>query len=179
LQSGLAGHISTPTLSFGPVLNYSGLDDIPGSKGNYWIPPDTMGAVGITRTLDILNNNNRVQSQSDGATIGAVTMEDFWSASGGAGFFDPSSFHDPYNNCFIVVAVSNSMSTTSSIEIGISNSGDPWSTFTHKCLPACSVSHACGAGITDWYTDYPAVGFNKNWIAISVNMLANSNNSLQ
>jgi hypothetical protein len=162
--------------SVGPTLNYVGLDDIAGG-GFHYIPPDTMGAVGITRTLDTLNNDYRVQTKSNGAIVSTVSMSSFWASTGGSGFFDPSTLYDPYNNRFIVVAVSDSASSSSSIEVGLSTTSDPNGSYTLFRFPACSVSDPCGAGTTDWWADFPAVGFNKNWVAVSVNMFSTASGS--
>lgn len=159
--------------SIGPSFSYQGLDDI-SAGGFYYVPPDTMGAVGLTRTLDTLNNNYRVQEKYTGVVVSTVTMNNFWASTGGTKLFDPKTLYDPYNDRFIVAAVSNSASIASSIEFGISSGSDPNGAFTLYRIPACTVSFPCGAGITDWWADYPAMGFNQNWVVISVNMFPNA-----
>ncbi|MDO8672156.1 MAG: hypothetical protein Q7O66_12120, partial [Dehalococcoidia bacterium] len=159
--------------SSAPSLSYQGLDDIAGEGGSYYIPPDTMGAVGISRIIDTLNNNYRVQTKSTGATVNTVSIASFWAGTGAYRPFDPVTLYDPYNNRFIVIAVSNSYSTTSSIEVGVSTGSDPNGTYNLFRYQICSAV-SCGSGGTDWWADYPAVGFNKNWVAISVNMFGTS-----
>lgn len=154
----------------GPSLDYMGLDDI----APLFVPPDTMGAVGLARVFDTLNNNYRVQDKSTGATINTLSMNSFWTSTGATGSFDPKTFYDPYTNRFIVVAVSDSASTASAILVGVSVGSDPNGSYFLFKIPACGASFPCGAGVTDWWADYPAVGFNKNWIAVAVNMFPNA-----
>jgi hypothetical protein len=163
--------------SLAPSLSYQALSNIPGRSGFSFIPPDTMGAVGITRNFVTLNNDYRVQTKSTGATVSTVTMESFWASTTATLLFDPVTLYDPYNNRFIVVATSNPESATSSIVVGVSQTSDPNGTYVLARFLACSVAAPCGAGITDWWADYPTVGFNKNWVAIGVNMFPNAGGS--
>ncbi len=160
----------TPSVpSPSPSISYQGLDDIAKvGTGTFNIPPDTMGAVGPDRVLDTLNNNYRVQDKATGATISTTNFNTFWAGTGATGLFDPVTRYDPYNNRFIVVGASNSTSATSSIVVGVSTGTDPNGTYNLFRFQICSVV-PCGAGADNW-ADYPTVGFNKNWVAISVNM---------
>ena len=162
-----------------PASNYMGQDDIAAvGTGTYMIPPDTDGAVGLDRVFATLNNNYRIQNKATGATISTVSMNSFWSGTGATGLFDPKTLYDPYNNRWIVAGASNSASATSSIVVGVSNSSDPsgtWSLFRYQICATV----ACGAGGTDWWADYPTIGFNKNWVAISVNMFSTSAGTFQ
>jgi hypothetical protein len=161
-----------------PDSSFLGLDDIPHvGTGTSSIPPDTEGAVGLTRVLTSLNNNYRVLDKATGATVNTVSIGTFWSAvSGVSGPFDPKTIYDPFNDRFIVSAVSNAQSSTSKILIGISNTSDPNGTWTLHGFAACPGASPCGTG-TEWWADYPGVGFNLNWAAVSVNMFTNSSNA--
>ena len=50
--------------------------------GYFVIPPDTMGAVGLTKVMVTLNNNYRVQDKTTGAALSTVSMDTFWAAAG-------------------------------------------------------------------------------------------------
>jgi len=156
-----------------PLKSYQGLDDIP-ADGFSKIPPDTHGAVGLDRVFTTLNNHYRVLDKATGSTINTVSINTFWASTGASGPFDPKTLYDPYNNRFIVTAVSNAASSTSSILIGISATSDPNGTWTLFRLQPCAI-FPCGAG-TDWWADFPSIGFNKNWVAVSVNMFGNADN---
>jgi hypothetical protein len=83
-----------------------------------------MGAVGITRTFVTLNNDYRVQTKSSGATVSTVSMSSFWRLRAGQArsIQRRSTIH---NDRFIVVAVSDAASNTSSVEFGVSTGPDP------------------------------------------------------
>jgi hypothetical protein len=135
------------------------------------VPPDTDGAVGQDKLMVTLNNNYVIEQKSDGAVLGAVSMPSFWAAAGAAQPFDPKTLYDPYNNRWIVSAVSEPESAGSSILFGISDSSDPsggWHLYRADV----------DSSDTMW-ADYPAVGFNKNWVAIHVNMFTNSGDAYQ
>ena len=161
-----------------PASSFLGLDDIPQVGTSIsTIPPDTEGTVGPTRVVTTLNNNYRVLDKSTGAIINTVSIGTFWSAVAGVSNpFDPKSVYDPYNNRFIVSAVSNAQSTTSKILIGISSTSDPNGTWTLHGFAACPAASPCGTG-TEWWADYPELGFNMNWAAVSVNMFTNATNT--
>ncbi len=152
-----------------PAVSYIGLDDIAAvGSGFSYIPPDTDGAVGPTRIMNSLNNNYRVLDKATGATISTVSMATFWAGTGATGPFDPKTLYDPYNGRFIVAGVSNAASAASSVLIGLSATSDPNGAWTLYRYQICSTA-ACGAG-TDWWADFPCIGFNKNWVAVTVNM---------
>lgn len=154
-----------------PSLSFAGMDDIikEGSAGYIVIPPDTDGAVGLTKVLVAVNNNYRIQDKATGTTLSTVSIDTFWSATGGSGFFDPRTLYDPINNRWIVCVLSDSFSANSAIEVGVSLTSDPagsWYLFKVKA----------DSGSTNW-ADFPEIGFNKNWVGINVNMFTTSGGS--
>ena len=133
------------------------------------IPPDTDGAVGRDKLMVTLNNNYVIEQKSDGAVLSTVSMPTFWGPAGALQPFDPKTLYDPYNDRWIVSAVTDPESGSSSILFGISDSSDPsgaWHLYRVDADPAD----------TAW-ADYPSIGFNKNWVAIHVNMFTNSGNT--
>ena len=133
------------------------------------IPPDTDGAVGQDKLMVTLNNNYVIEQKSDGAVLGAVSMPTFWAPTGAIQPFDPKTLYDQYNNRWIVSAVSDPQSASSAILFGISESSDPSGAWHLYRVDVDETDTA--------WADYPAIGFNKNWIAIHVNMFTNSANS--
>jgi hypothetical protein len=136
----------------------------------FTIPPDTMGAVGLDKVFVNTNQNYRVEDKTTGAPLSTVSMDTFWSSSGGSGFFDPRITFDPYNQRWILVADSNSSAANSSVEIAVSQTADPQGTynvyrFTVGCAPL-----SLGCSTSGEWADFPMLGFNKNWIAVSMNM---------
>ena len=147
------------------VLNYEGAtDEAQVGSGFYSIPPDTYGAVGLDKVFTQLNNNYRILNKTTGAEISKVSIETFWDALGADGdnVFDPRVTYDPYNNRWIVAAASNGGSAASRILLGISQTHDPTGNYDLYSIDP-------DTGTTDW-ADFPMLGFNKNWVALAVNM---------
>jgi hypothetical protein len=140
------------------------------------IPPDTTGAVGRDKIMTTLNNNWVVQDKTTGAELSGVSMETFWAGTTATGSFDPRVLYDPYNDRWIVSGVSNAQTAGSSILIGISDTSDPEGTFTLFRFEADDFTGG-GNTIDNEWADFPMVGFNKNWVAVGVNMFNNTNNA--
>jgi len=152
-----------------PSASFAGLDDIPKVGLNtIVIPPDTDGAVGLTKVMVDLNNNYRIQDKATGAALGTVSIDTFWAASGGSGFFDPKALYDPINDRWIIIVLSGGGSANSSINIGVSQTSDPSGSYYIFRVDADSTN-------TNW-ADFPTIGFNQNWVAVNVNMFTISNN---
>lgn len=156
----------------GPAQNFQGAVDEAvggGPSGTFTIPPDTTGAVGLDKVMTMINNNVVIQDKTTGAQLSLVGLTAFWSSTGATGVFDPRVLYDPYNNRWIVAAVSNAQTANSSVLFGVSNSPDPQGTFTLfrvvvGCAPGSPGCNAAGG-----WADFPMLGFNKNWVAIGWN----------
>jgi len=138
--------------------------------GTFTIPPDTNGAVGLDKVFTNTNQNYRIHNKTTGAALSTVSSDTFWTSSGGSGFFDPQIQYDPYNDRWILAIVSNAQTANSSIEVAVSQTSDPQgSYFLFRFIVGCAGGTAgCNAG-GEW-ADFPMLGFNKNWVAVSVNM---------
>lgn len=146
-----------------PSANFIGMTDIPkAGTSTIVIPPDTTGAVGLTQIFATVNNNYVVQDKTTGALSAPVSMDTFWTGIGATGVFDPRTLYDPFNDRWIVSAVSDSLSANSSILVGVSQTGNPGGTYFTFRVDADSTN-------VNW-ADFPCMGFNKNWVAINVNM---------
>ncbi len=149
-----------------PTTNFMGLDDVPMVDSSYIvIPPDVGGAVGLTKILTGLNNNYRILDKATGAVLSTVGTATFWAAATGGAHLneltDPRTLYDPYNNRWIV-----EMQTVTTgaglLLVGVSQTSDPSGTWF-------LYSFATGATL-----DFPVVGFNKNWISVSINRYSNT-----
>lgn len=152
----------------GPVLNYQAAPDEAvggGTSGSYTIPPDTYGAVGLDKVMITVNNNYKILNKNTGAQLSLVGMNSFWSALGAdaTSTFDPRTVYDPYNNRWIVSAVAQGSSVNSRLLFGISQTHDPEGNYTLFAFDP-------DPSATTVWADYPTMGFNKNWVAISLNM---------
>src|SRR5204863_4865606 len=156
-----------------PNVSFIGLDDIPMADSMFQIiPPDVNGAVGPTRIIQNLNNNVRILNKSNGAVLSTVGVNTFWAPSGASGnnYTDPRATYDPYNNRFIAIMQGDlDQATHNSLVIGLSDTGDPsgtWHEFRFNLFE----------NSTFQFADFPTLGFNKNWITISINMFNSSFN---
>jgi hypothetical protein len=127
------------------------------------IPPDTQGAVGPNHLMVALNNGVRIQNRS-GTEISQVTLATFWNSTGASGVFDPKLRYDPFADRWIFCAVSDRRSAASSVLMGVSQTSDPTGNWFLYKVDADDTD-------VNW-ADYPTPGFNKDWIAVAVNMFA-------
>ena len=127
-------------------------------------PPDTNGAVGLTKLMSTLNSNFVIQRKSDGKVLSRVSMTSFWRPTGAHKPFDPRVLYDPYSDRWLVAAGDDPTLPSSKILYGISDTGDPegsWHLFAIDADPA-NVDFA----------DFPTLGFNQSTVAIGINMFA-------
>ncbi len=139
-----------PAISFQAILD-----------NNTLIPPDTQGAVGPNHVMTTLNSQVRVQDRR-GTNISTVSLNNFWKAVGNPDVFDPHLEYDSFNDRWIFSAAANGMTDKSSVLLAVSQNGDPtgnWYLFRVDADPS-------NVG----WADYDTLGFNKDWIVVSVNM---------
>ncbi|MBA3241063.1 MAG: hypothetical protein H0T60_07525, partial [Acidobacteria bacterium] len=153
----------------GPASSFQAQPDIPkfdGPQAGFsFIPPDTHGAVGLDKLFVTLNNVYTVQNKLTGAPLSTVSTDTFWNAGSatprGTGYFDPKTTYDPFNNRFIATILSNGVSANSRMHVAVSQTSDPQGSW----FIATFVVGSAGRG-----ADFPTLGFNKNWITISLNI---------
>ncbi len=141
-----------------PTLTFQALTDNNGS-----IPPDVNGAVGPNHVMTTLNTQVAIRNKT-GTLIGSlVSLDNFF--GGGNRVFDPKILYDPYNSRWIFTACANAELATSSLLVAVSATNDPTGTWY-------KYTYDVDATDTYWF-DYPSIGFNKDWVAISGNMFPN------
>ncbi len=158
-----------------PTQSFIGLDDIPMVDSSFIvIPPDVNGAVGPAHIFQNLNNNVRILDKSDGSVVSTVGVNTFWAATGASpnNYTDPRTVYDPYNGRFIAIMQGDlDNSTGNSLVIGLSDTDDPAGSWhLYRTILFLNGSSAL--------YDFPTLGFNKNWITVSINRF-NSGGALQ
>jgi subtilisin-like proprotein convertase family protein len=157
---GITPQIASPALA----SSFKALED-----SNTSIPPDTHGAVGPSHLMVVLNTQIRIQTRT-GAALSTVSLDSFFSAVPGPwafgtpNTFDPQVFYDPFNNRWMFAVTADGDEATSAILLAVSQTSDPTGDWKIYKVDV----HSTGA---EW-ADYPRMGFNKNWIVITVNMFA-------
>ena len=134
------------------------------------IPPDTEGAVGPFHVMTMLNAAVRVQSRT-GDTISTIGLGTFWSPTGSSGTFDPRLLYDQDAGRWIATSVAARRTAAAAILFAISDSYDPTGTWTYYRFDADPAD-------SNW-ADFPDIGFNKIWYALTTNMFSISNDSFK
>src|SRR6266853_501532 len=150
-------------LSPAPASSFQALSD-----NNLAVPPDTPGTVGPSHLMTVLNTQVRIQDRT-GALLSTVSMNSFWASVGNPSAFDPKILYDPYGGRWIFAAAANGSSTASAVLIGVSQTNDPTGVWNLFSVDADATN-------TTW-ADYTSVGFNKDWIAVNMNMFTVANSS--
>ncbi len=139
-----------------PDNDFLGLDD----SGNS-IPPDVHGAAGPEHLMVTLNTQVRIQDRQ-GSELATMTLGSFWTSLPGGGTFDPKVIYDNFEDRWIFVTCAGSEPGASRLYIGVTETSDPtgnWFLYSYLADEQAVV----------WF-DYPSLGYNKNWIAVSGNM---------
>lgn len=160
---------SAPGLPSAPAL-CTGFQAVPMSTNI--IPPDTHGSVGPGHLLTTLNTQVRIQLKN-GATVSTVSLLAFWQTAFPTlnDVFDPRSIYDATIGRFIFIAAAQRQSAASSMLLAVSQSSDPtgnWNMYQYDG----------DAGNLKW-VDYPMIGVSAQWITVTANMFANSNDQFQ
>jgi uncharacterized repeat protein (TIGR01451 family) len=125
-------------------------------------PPDTDGAVGPNHLVIALNSQLRVQDRS-GGTILTTSLNTFFGAlAQPLGAFDPHIVYDKFNDRWIIAAVANQAKAQSRVLVGVTATGDPTGMWILRSIVADPTG-------VNW-ADYPLLGFNKNWVVVTVDM---------
>jgi hypothetical protein len=139
------------------------------------IPPDTMGAIGPSHFVELINGRYSVYSKTTGAEVQTSTLNNFWInaglTSGVSLSFDPRVIYDHASSRWFACAVDNRQTAASNLQLAVSNSSDPtagWKAF----------SIDADAGNTTW-ADFPTLGVDATGVFVAMNMFTNSGNFLQ
>ncbi len=85
--------------------------------------------------------------------------------------FDPKALFDPFAERWMFTAMGDAKSSASSLLIAVSQTSDPTGSWNLWQIDA-------DASNSDW-ANYPSMGFNKDWIAVNLNMFVISDNAFQ
>jgi len=153
-QSSLLVPFSAP-ISPAPSQSFAAVSD-----NHLRIPPSAQGAVSPNYLVVTVNGTFVVQNRT-GGLLQTVLMDNFWAPVGGVtGAVNARVAYDPYNSRFIITAEANGNTSSSALLIGVSTSSNPtstWNLFKVNSDPG-------------YWANFPSLGFNANWIAVSMNM---------
>ncbi len=153
-----------------PCINYEGLNRFVSNSGSFTFPPDVASAVGHDHIFEVLNDRMRIQDKAGNILFEQLQQETaansgFWSAVDNTALFDPKIIYDPYRNRWIYVILTDARTADSAILIAVSQTPDPTGGWSFWRIDS-------DADNNQWF-DYPSIGFNNKWLAITGNMFTN------
>lgn len=157
--------------SFAPnaLTNFEGLND----NGTF-IPPDTMGAIGVDQIVVIHNTEIRTLTKAGAEIAGSrQSLNAFWNAlvnpdfaGGGLNFaYDPKVYFDKASGAagrFYVVTLGNPRDAGNRMMLAVSKSSNPsdgWFAW-NQTYPLT------GDAVPKWF-DYPGVGISSQWFVVT------------
>jgi len=120
-------------------------------------PPDTMGAVGPRHLVTMLNSQVRIQDKG-GGIISTVSLEDFWAPVVVGILFDPMVVYDVLSGRWIAI-----VSDGDPVLMAVSADDDPTGSWSFYAIDVSAANTA--------FADFPKLGVNATWIAITANMI--------
>lgn len=151
-----------------PSVSFQGLGDT-----GTGFPADTQGAVGPEHIMTMLNTQVRVQDRVGNTNL-TKSLFSWWTNAGTfSRVFDPRVTFDPYKGRWIATAcadggVNPTLVPSSALLFAVSQGSDPTGGWYYRKIDG-------DANDIKW-VDFPSLGFNTNWIAVSVNMTTNKTN---
>lgn len=158
-------------LSFEPAAPplRSSFEGINQEVGEGFFPPDTQVAAGPGNIVQATNGAIRLATKTN-SILQTVNWNTFF-AKPGAFLFDPRVFFDPSSHRFLVVVLEfKSNPQTSLIRLAVSQSENPASLTQGWCR------YSMGGKSQGTWSDYPSLGINEKWLAISTNQFRFSDN---
>lgn len=150
-----------PSAAATAIPNFSGFQ---GLADNFTaIPPDTEGAVGPRHVVTKLNTQVMIHSRGGFARENfPITLNAFWSPLGKfSDTFDPRIYYDSSADRWIACAAVNGEVASSALLVATTQTGDPGGTWNYFKVDV---------GSSNRWGDFPALGFNANWVVVSMNL---------
>jgi hypothetical protein len=154
---------AAPVFNAGSVrIGFEGISqyDAAGFARNF-IPPDTMGAVGKTQFLSVLNGGVGVFDKATGASLAKISDVAFWAKAGLIGTSgDPRVMYNAQANRWIVAAFG---ANPKDLQIAVSDTHDAlggWKAVTFEGF---------GSGFFSPVADYPTLALDTNAVYIGTN----------
>ena len=129
-----------------------------------FFPPDTMGAVGPTAFVELLNGQYSVYDKNSGARLETSTLNQFWNNAGVSPTrfaFDPRVVYDPFSERYLALSVDNS-SEPNNFLLAASKTSDPTQGWSGVAISSDPTKQR--------WADYPTLGFNRDGVYLSANM---------
>jgi hypothetical protein len=126
-------------------------------------PPDTTGAIGPARFVQLVNRRFGIYDRSNGQLIDSGTLNDLAGLGTGPNSFDPQVIWDATTSRFYYVMDSVFSSTDNKLSFGFSKTGSPSNGTTDWCHYTYTPADPTR------FPDYPKLGDSQDFIIIGVN----------
>lgn len=143
------------TRAYWPAIGYTG-----------WIPPDPDLAVGPNNVVAVVNASIGFFSKT-GTNTFLQASTTFFSGLGATSFqFDPKCFYDRVHDRFVISFVEQQDNpNVSKLLVAVSDDGNPTGTWYRY-----RIESMLNVGGTNYWLDYPGLGYNKDAIVVCGNM---------
>jgi len=134
------------------------------SLDSFFIPPDTMGAVGSDRIVELINGKYSVYDKGTGTLLQFSSLNQFWNDAGvtpSRFAFDPRVVYDPFSQRWYAVSVDNQRGENNLL-FAVSKSSDPITGWTGFAIDSDSTNQR--------WADYPTLGFDREGVYLAANM---------
>jgi hypothetical protein len=159
---------SAPTFN-GPgglAIGFEGISQFQAASfGRGFIPPDTMGAVGTTQYVQLINGGFGVYSKATGAALMVKSDNDFWAAAGGTGTGgDPRVMFNKTMNRWVALGFG---ADVKNIQIAVSDTDDALGGWKSTTFTGYNPSNLFRP-----VADYPTMAMDANALYIGTNNFA-------
>ena len=129
-----------------------------------FFPPDTLGAVGESHIVELLNGHYAVYRKSDGLRVQTSSLNQFWIDAGAVPLGsaeDSRVLYDPFSQRWFASSGDFTFNPANPdhLLLGVSNSSDPTAGWTGFSIP---FSGPLGTGL-----DFPTLGVNADGVYLS------------
>lgn len=145
---------------------------------SFFIPPDTMGAIGPNHFMEVINGAVAVFTRS-GTRLSRVTLESFFTVvSGGTTYprgiaFDPRVLYDRRSGRWFACTLEEGQNFTANhILLAVSRTSDATGTWDKYVIPIGIPS----SGGTTYFSDYDTLGVDDNGVYFGITIFPSSGN---
>jgi hypothetical protein len=135
--------------------------NVPGLTDNVGAPPDTTGAIGPSRYIQLVNDKAGIFNRTTGALIGSGTLDQLANISPGVFSTDPQVIWDPATNRFYYTAIFIFSDSDNRLGFGFSKTSHPNNVTTDWCHYTMNY----GSDLPD----FPKLGDSEDFLIIGVN----------
>jgi hypothetical protein len=131
-----------------------------------FIPPDTVGAVGESHIVELLNGHYAVYRKSDGVRVQTSSLDQFWIDAGAipvGSIFDSRVLYDPFSQRWFASTEDSNFDPSAGdhLLLAVSNSSDPTAGWTGFSIPF--------SGPAGTFLDFPTLGINGDGVYLYSN----------